>query len=295
MPSRPPSDDLADALVAATERAGYEWWWTPAVATLAAQRTGVLVDALAGLAQVLREGHDPDVVTGGPHPRLAVEVAGEWLAAGIGPGDVAVWLRAGCWRPTAAREMVEAGIRPTQLVAGDGSARHLVDSVSGWPVPLARAVADDEMTAYAALAYLREVGDTHHVVVERVDQGWRVIIEGVAVLRVGSLAEVEGASRDLLAADCGGDPDEIHVVADVRLPPSVQDHLDVVRAPVLQPTRAAAELQAAACELAAMGVTIADVAHILRTSTRSVHILLRHWNRATTPTPTPTPRCDRTA
>jgi hypothetical protein len=140
-------------------------------------------------------------------------------------------------------------------------------------------------------AYLREVGDTHHVVVELADRGWRVTIEGVAVLRVDSLAEVEGASRDLLAADCGGDPDEIHVVADVRLPTSVQDRLNVVRAPVLQPTRAASELQAAACELEAMGVTIADVAHILRTSTRSVHILLRHWNRA----PARIPRCDRSA
>jgi hypothetical protein len=187
--------------------------------------------------------------------------------------------------------MADAGIRPTQLVADDGSARHLVDSVSGWPIPLAGAVADDEMSAPAALAYLREVGDTHHVVVELADRGWRVTIEGVAVLRVGSLAEVEGASRDLLAADCGGDPDEIHVVADVRLPTSVQDRLNVVRAPVLQPTRAASELQAAACELEAMGVTIADVAHILRTSTRSVHILLRHWNRV----PARIPRCDRSA
>jgi hypothetical protein len=282
MPSPQPGDahqhaDLADELTTAVERAGYEWWWTPTGTTLVSQRHGMLVVALDGVAQVLREGHDPDVVTGGADPHFAVEVAGEWLAAGICPGDVPAWLRAGCWRPEAAREMTDVGIRPAQLVADDGSARHLVDSVSGWPIPLARAVADDEMTASAALAYLREIGDTHHVQVERVEQGWRVIIEDVAVIGVRHLGEVEAASRDLLAADAGCDPDEIHVVADLRLPPPIRSRLDRVSA-LCRPREPddGTELQVAACELVAIGLAVPDVAHLLRTSTRAVHGLLRH-------------------
>ena len=282
--------DLGAKLTAAARVAGYEWWWTATWTALRDDRSDVpLVGALGGLAAVLRAGHDPDVVVGGESAELAVEVAGEWLAAGIGPGDVGGWLGAGCWRPAAARAMADAGIRPAQLLREEGTARHLVDSVSGWPIPLARAVADDEMTVEAALAYLRALGDTYRVWVERAERSWRLRVEGVAEGRVPNLAEVDAAARELIAEHGGGDPEGVYVATDVQLPAPIQARIDRAEAlrregdhPAsdraarrLALDGAAAELRDAACDLAAIGVTVADVAELLQVTTREAHDLLR--------------------
>lgn len=285
--------EIGERLGRAARLAGYEWWWTPTWTAVRDERPGVpLVVALDGLAEVLRSGHDPDVVVGGDSAELAVEVAGEWLGAGVGPGDVGRWLEAGCWRPAAARAMTDAGIRPTQLLRDDGTARHLVDSVSGWPIPLARAVADDEMTVAAAVAYLRGLCDTFRVRVERSGRSWLVVVEDldeVVEERVPNLAEADAAARRLVARERGDDPEAVVVATDVRLPRPIRARLD--RAEQLRQEgehpasdrvsrqlaldAAAAELRAAARELAALGVTVADVAELLHITTRETHDLLR--------------------
>jgi len=287
--------DLGERLTRAARLAGYEWWWTGAGTGLGAEGEGVpLVAALDGLGEALRSGQDPDVVVGGESAELAVEVAGEWLAAGIVPGDIGGWVQAGCWRPAAARAMADAGIRPAQLLRADGNPRHLVDSVSGWPISLARAVADDEMTAAAALAHLRGLADSYRVRVERVGRSWRIEIEGPVAAGPASgeapnLREVEGVARALIAEGLGIDPAGVFVATDVHLPVAIRARIDRAaqlrdegQHPASDPAArrlaldaAAAEIRGAARELADLGVTVADVAELLKVTTREAHDLLR--------------------
>jgi hypothetical protein len=286
-------------LAQAARLAGYEWWWTGAGTDLAAKRNGApLVAAVAGLAEALRAGQDPDVLIGGDSAELAVEVAGEWLAAGIAPRDIGGWVRAGCWRPAAARAMAEAGIRPAHLLRDGGAPRDLVDSVSGWPIPLARAVADDEMTADAALAHLRSRADSHRVRIERVGGAWRIDVECPAgavtgaAPRVGeapNLREAEGLARALIAEGLGVDAAGVFVVTEVCLPAAIRSRIDRAAQlrdegthPASDPLSrrlaldaAAAELRDGARELAELGVTVADVAELLQVTTREAHDLLR--------------------
>jgi hypothetical protein len=284
--------ELGERLAQAAQLAGYEWWWTATGTGLGAERDGApLVAALDGLAEALRSGQDPDVVVGGESAELAVEVAGEWLAAGIAPCAIGAWVRAGCWRPAAARAMADAGIRPAHLLRADGTPRHLVDSVSGWPIPLARAVADDELTAAAAVAHLRALADSQRVRVERVGRSWQLDIEGVAVSAGGArnLGEVEVMVRALIAERRGDDPDGVFVAVDVVLPAPIQARIDQAvqlrdegEHPASDPVArrlaleaASAELRAAAHDLAELGVTVADLAELLRVTTREAHDLLR--------------------
>jgi hypothetical protein len=284
--------DLGERLARAAQHAGYEWWWTTAATGLGGECAGVpLVEALDGLAGALRAGHDPDVVVGGDGAELAVEVAGEWLAAGIGPRDIAGWVQTGCWRPAAARGMADAGVRPAQLLRGDGSPRHVVDSVSGWPVPLARAVADDEMSVAAAVAHLRGLADTYRVRVERVGRAWRLDVEGVGAGagKSPNLGEIDRVVRALIAEHRAGDPEGAFVTIDVDLPAPIRARIDRAAQlrdegehPASDPAArrlardaAAAELQAAARDLARLGVTVADVAELLQVTTRTAHDLLR--------------------
>jgi hypothetical protein len=285
--------ELGDRLGRAARLAGYEWWWTARWTAIADEWRGIpLVVALEGLAGALRSGRDPDVVVGGDGADLAVEVAGEWLAAGVDPGDVGGWVRSGCWRPAAARAMADAGIRPAQLLRDD-TPRHLVDSVSGWPIPLARAVADDEMTVEATVAHLRSLADTYLVRAERVGRSWRLRIDGLAEGEVPNLREIEPWARAAIARHRGGVvdgvADGVYVATEVRLPDPVQAAID--RAAQLRkegehPASDAAarrlaldgwqaEQRGAARELAALGVTVADVAGLLDVTTREAHDLLR--------------------
>jgi hypothetical protein len=137
-----------------TETAGTDCgWWDTRMADVLIEiaRTGPLVVALAGIAAALRDGGDPDIVTGGTTAEAAFEVAQEWIDAGIEPGDVAGWLRAGCWSAAAARRMADAGLRPDRLLDDDDRPAHWVEVPNGEEMPLAKAVAEEFTTVAAAV------------------------------------------------------------------------------------------------------------------------------------------------
>jgi hypothetical protein len=76
----------------------------------------------------------------------------QWAAAGFEPHELADWWRAGCWHPTAARALDDAGLSPRQLLDATGQPR-TIDALSG--VPVATAVADGYITAERAAAMVK--------------------------------------------------------------------------------------------------------------------------------------------
>lgn len=126
----------------ATARCG---WWETDVAglILEAVATGPVMAVFTAIAYVLREGNAPGAGDGATTAEGTFAIAEEWLDAGIDATEVAGWLRAGCWRPTAARAMTDAGLRPWRLLDGDRLPLHWVDvpSPDGERMPLAGAVA----------------------------------------------------------------------------------------------------------------------------------------------------------
>lgn len=129
-----------------------DWWhtWT-ADALIDFAPIAPLVEVLAGIATAVRDGGDPDVLIGGSTPEGAFGVADEWLAAGVPAGDVADWLRSGCWSPGAARQLAEAGIGPRALLDDNGRPLHLVEAPDGEQLPVARAVTEELYTVAAAV------------------------------------------------------------------------------------------------------------------------------------------------
>jgi hypothetical protein len=67
-------------------------------------------------------GHD-DFSVGTEDPR---DVAAEWADAGFTASEVAEWLRARCWCPTAAESLRDAGLSPTEAATetAEGFARY---------------------------------------------------------------------------------------------------------------------------------------------------------------------------
>jgi hypothetical protein len=131
--------------------AGGGWWNTPTAAMLIdLAKAGPFVVALAGIAEVLRSGEDPDWAVGGITAAAAFSVAQEWLDSGIEPADVAAWLRAGCWDPRAASQLVVLGVRSDRLIDESGKPRHWVKTASGEEMSVALAVADNWISAREA-------------------------------------------------------------------------------------------------------------------------------------------------
>jgi hypothetical protein len=135
-----------------TNGGGTGWWDTRmADVLIEIARAGPLVVALAGIASVLRDGEDPDIVTGGTSAESAFEVAQEWVDAGVDPREVCGWLRAGCWSASAARRMIDGGLRPALLLDDRGRPAHWVEVDNGQEMPLAQAVAEEFETVGAAV------------------------------------------------------------------------------------------------------------------------------------------------
>jgi hypothetical protein len=149
-------EELAERLDTAALAFRGPWWWCPTFDAVRRQRgTEPVVVALTGMAEMMRSGEDPNWVAGGDSARAAVNEAGEWLEAGVDPTQVANWLRAGCYRPQAALDMAAAGIDVRLLLDEHGQPRHLVEAPNGWPVALALAVAEGDVSVTEALALIR--------------------------------------------------------------------------------------------------------------------------------------------
>lgn len=128
-----------------TSRSG-GWWNTGTAAVLVdLARSGPFVVALAGIAEVLREGEDPEWAVGDVTAAAAFGVAQEWLDAGVEPTEVAGWLRAGCWNPKIARQMEVVGLSPSRLLDDEGRPVHWVEATNGERMSVALAVANDLM------------------------------------------------------------------------------------------------------------------------------------------------------
>ncbi len=128
------------------------WWQTPTAGVIIdLAQAGRFVSALAGIAEVLRDGEDPEWVIGGVSVPAAFAVAREWVDSGVEPLHVGDWLRAGCWNPNAARQLVDAGLYPAQLLNDRGEPLHHVETPDGAGAPVAMAVADSFLTAEQAV------------------------------------------------------------------------------------------------------------------------------------------------
>ena len=152
-PGTTPTTFVTNLLQELERASGGGSWWTTSTATVIVNvaQSGPLILALAGIAQALRDGDDPEWVVGGASPLAAFAVANEWIDAGINPAEVNGWLRAGCWDPKAARSMVDVGLRPAHLLNDAGEPAHWIEATNGERMSVALAVADAFMTVEKAM------------------------------------------------------------------------------------------------------------------------------------------------
>ncbi|MGH9212484.1 MAG: hypothetical protein ACRD2C_17685 [Acidimicrobiales bacterium] len=104
----------------------------------------------------------------------------------------------------------------------------------------------------------------HRVVVERDGQGWKVRVDdfsSVGALLARDLADVEPRCRKLISELSGEGLDDIHLEIELRLPPVVQDRLDVIRQHCVD---VEAEYEAAIAELIELGLSLSDTGRVLR-------------------------------
>ena len=119
---------------------------------------------------------------------------------------------------------------------------------------------------------------TYRVNVTRGQRFWLIEVEGVGWTQARHLREVEEMARDLVAVMTEVEPESLALEVVTSLPGDVQAHLD--RAQALREesartqTEAAAEVRAAARELAATGLPLRDVGALLGVSHQHAHELL---------------------
>lgn len=122
---------------------GLDWWETCTASVLVdAANSWPTTIVFAAVAQLLRDGLDPEWVSGGRSPAAALAVAREWLEVGVEPSEVAGWLRAGCCDAPTAVKLANAGVRPVRLLDDAGRPLHWVEVRDGQRVPVAQAVAE---------------------------------------------------------------------------------------------------------------------------------------------------------
>jgi hypothetical protein len=134
---------------------GCGWWETDSAALMTGFfAAGPVAAVLTVIAQLLRDGEDCEVVVGTTTAGAAFAVAQEWIEAGIDPSEVKGWLRAGCWKPTVARALTDAGLRAACLLGDDGRPLHWIDipTPDGARVPLAQAVTEEFVAVEAAVS-----------------------------------------------------------------------------------------------------------------------------------------------
>ena len=132
---------------------GCEWWDTDTTSlVIGVIAAGPAMTVFTTIARRLRDGEDPDVIVGDSTASAAFAVGTEWTDADIDPSDVEGWLRAGCWKPTVAKTLTDAGLQPRHLLGETGRPLHWIDvpTPDGEKMPLARAVTEEFLSAQAA-------------------------------------------------------------------------------------------------------------------------------------------------
>lgn len=111
------------------------------------------------------------------------------------------------------------------------------------------------------------VAVTYAATVERDGRFWLVRVDGIGATQARNLREVDSMTRDLVAVMTEGHADHVEVAYEFLLPDTVRGHLE--RAKVLREasaranSEAAAEVRAAARELADAGLTMRDIGQLL--------------------------------
>lgn len=120
---------------------------------------------------------------------------------------------------------------------------------------------------------------TYRATVERDGRFWLVRVEGVGATQARHLRELDAMTRDLIAVMADVDPASVEIDFDFVLPDSVQAHLD--RAAELREessranSAAAAEVRAAARELAERELPLRDIGRLLGVSHQRAQVLVK--------------------
>lgn len=244
-------------------------WW--ATATLMRRRPSPrpnrgLGARLWDLGAAIRAGADPQVAVGDETVASAVLVADQWRRSA---DDLAGWLRGQCWRPSAARHLAWAGVRPRALV--DHHGRPLLTQIGKELVPLGWAVSAQDLTAPETVARLLARRDTWPLVIERNGKRWQLTVEGVGTTHTHQLADVQAAALGMWPRS---QRQRVRLIEHLR-PPAltisrlqrVQDLRNQARStdddrPDLEQA-VADELSAAALELRSWHVSIPDAMRLL--------------------------------
>jgi hypothetical protein len=123
-----------------------------------------------------------------------------------------------------------------------------------------------------------EVMQTYRVDVERDGRFWLLRVPDVGVTQARHLREVEVMARDLIAVVTDHDPTTFELDVHVEVPAATRRHLQ--RAERLRDqardsqSKAAAELRAAAHELARTGMPLRDIGQLLGVSYQRAHQLV---------------------
>lgn len=119
---------------------------------------------------------------------------------------------------------------------------------------------------------------TYRVDVERDGRFWLLRVAEVGVTQARHLREVDTMARDLIALTTDSDPATVDLDVHVEVPAATRRHLQ--RAERLRgqardsQSKAAAELRAAAQELARSGLPLRDIGQLLGVSYQRAHQLV---------------------
>ncbi len=123
------------------------------------------------------------------------------------------------------------------------------------------------------------MGTTYRATVQRDGSFWLIKVDGIGATQARHLRELGTMATDLITVMTGVEPTDVEIDFDIILPDSVRSHLE--RAAHLREesaqaqTLAAAEVRAAARDLAERGLPLRDIGRVLRVSYQRAHQLVR--------------------
>jgi hypothetical protein len=118
---------------------------------------------------------------------------------------------------------------------------------------------------------------SYRATVTRDGRFWLIRVDGVGSTQARHLRELDTMAKDLIAV-MTGDPEEVLVEYDIRLPVEVEVHLrrseELRAAAAKAQAEAAAEVRSAARQLHEQGVALRDVGKVLGVSHQRAHQLV---------------------